>query len=186
MGTNAKTEEKTKWLDPSEWYQDPAVQSQVTKSSNVSTPDQSELVGEGFGASDNITLEDPNDRAIRLGLIDDDPFKKTDSSGAGIAGGIAGGLMDIGGLGLAAFAASDKDSTVDAFRATGTGNFYKGWKATVDWLKGAGSKAERDYYWHGTIPEGYEEDENGELVKKKTAVKLEGYEASGRSGSGFS
>jgi hypothetical protein len=42
------------------------------------------------------------------------------------------------------------------------------------------------YYWNGTVPEGYEEDAEGQLVKKKTPVQLQGYGASGKTGSGMS
>jgi hypothetical protein len=187
MNFGQKTAEQDQQeMDSDLWYKDADVQSQMVKNDAMKTEQQGALIGQGFGASDNITLEDPNDKAIREGLVDDDPFRKTGSAGAGIAGGIAGGLMDIAGLPINLFALTDKDSTPDYFRASGSGNFARGWKATSDWLKGAGSKAEMDYYWHGTIPEGYEEDAEGNLVKKKTSVELNGYEASADSGSGFS
>jgi hypothetical protein len=176
FGNQSSPEKKPLTMDDDLWYQASNVQNQNAKRL-VDTDEEGSLEGKGFAAESNITLEDPNDRAVRLGLQDDNPFPNTDSAGAGIAGGIAGGIMDIAGLGVNLVALGDPVA----------GNFARGWKATSDWLKGSGSKDEIAYYWKGTIPEGYEEDSEGNLVKKKKEVVLDkGYESSSQTGSGFS
>jgi hypothetical protein len=176
MSLTSTAEKATQWLDPGEWYKDPAMQSEVNKNSQNISAEMSSYVGEGFGASDSITIEDPNERAAKEGLLDDDPFKHTDSSNSGILGGVAGGLMDITSLVPLAFSGINNDDA----------NIYRGWTATANWLKGAGSKAEMAYYWQGKIPDGYEEDGEGNLKKKTTPVQLNGYTQSAQTGSGMS
>ena len=190
MGFNTPDPEKKQaWLDQSLWTKDSVTQSQKQRE-NVAgrSSEQDQLIGQGFAASDNMVLEDPEDKAIRQGLKTDDPFAQTDSAGAGAAGGIAGGLMSVTGFIPALFAIGDDGKTDTFWQPGGRANFSKGWNATSNWLRGKGSKAEMDYYFNGTIPDGYEEDADGNLVKKKVAVDIsKGYEKSGRSGgSGFS
>jgi hypothetical protein len=182
FGNNTPVAKQT-WLDSDLWYKD--LQNQTVKNNSMATEQQGELIGEGFGALDNVTLQDPNDRAIEEGLMDPDPFAKTDSANVGILGGIAGGAMSVISPFFTWFGSGDKDTTPDAWRVKGSGNASRGWNATIDFLKGAGSKAEMAYYWKGTIPDGYYEDENGDLKKKKTPVDLKGYTKSEAGGSGF-